>query len=104
MVLNNGCNLLGWFLARMVADEIGIYAAFDQSLCNSTVKVVDAFNLSGLYRPLAAQTLVEFCESAALFEIGTLVVPELQQRAEFSISKRTPVLRQVGDWFPGKDH
>src|SRR5690242_7500230 len=102
MVLNNGGNLLGRLLARMVSNEVGVNSAFDQCLGNSAIKIVDAFNLAGFNRPLAAQTLVEFCESAALLEIGTLVIPEPEQRAEFSVSKRTPVLRQIGDWFPDK--
>jgi hypothetical protein len=39
-----------------------------------------------------------------LLQISALIIPELQERAEFSISERSPVLRQIANGFPSKDH
>jgi hypothetical protein len=86
MILNDSGNYLRWLLARMVANEVSVYATLDQRLRDSAINVVHAFDLAGLNRPLTAEALIEFSESAALLEVGALIVPELEQRTEFSIS------------------
>src|SRR6476646_2915821 len=68
------------------------------------IKIVDAFNLSRLNGPFTVQPLAKFSQGATLLQINALIFPELKQRSKFSTGKRSPALRQVGDWFPGKDH
>src|SRR5262249_11643438 len=104
MILNNCRNDLRRLLAWLVRNQIGIDTSLDQRFSDSPIEIVDALDLPGFNRPFAAETFVEFRESTALLEISALIFPELEQRPEFSVSERTPVLGQVGDWFPDEDH
>lgn len=90
-------------LTHLPRNQIRVDSSFDQRLRDAAVKIVHAFDLSRLNRPLPNETLPEYFQRARLIEIATLIVPELQQRTKFAVRQTAPVSRQILEsWWPAK--